>query len=206
VRLFAEKAHSTREMDTETTIDDHAYKKPQITREQHSSLDAKFQQFFLSLSGEDEQIDAFELLEIMTKAFKEELGGREFSLESCRSLISVVDEDESGKMGFQEFKELWITIRKWKAIFNNYDKDKSGDMNLYELREALQAAGFKLSNRVLKAVAMRFNNKKGRISFDDFLQILARLRTLFNSFNNHRSGGRQAAFSLDQYLRSSLPV
>ena len=42
------------------------------------------------------------------------------------------------------------------------------------------SVGFSLSNKVLNAVAMRFNNKSGRISFDDFLQIMARLNTLFS--------------------------
>jgi len=206
VRLYAEKPHQTSETDTETTVSDEAVRKPQISKEQNKSLNSKFQEFFSTLAGEDEQIDSFELQNILSQAFKKEMMGKEFSLESCRSLVSMVDEDESGKVGFSEFKELWMTIRKWKGAFDNFDKDGSGDMCLYELKGALKVLGLSLSNRILDSVAMRFNNKKGRISFDDFMQIVTRVHILIKSFKEHQQRHGVATFTLAEYLQKSIKI
>jgi len=39
-----------------------------------------------------------------------------FSKDVCRSMIAMMDWDRSGKLGFEEFKSLWIDIRQWKVI------------------------------------------------------------------------------------------
>lgn len=39
-----------------------------------------------------------------------------FSKDVCRSMIAMMDWDRSGKLGFEEFKRLWIDIRQWKVI------------------------------------------------------------------------------------------
>jgi len=43
-----------------------------------------------------------------------------FSKDVCRSMIAMMDWDRSGKLGFEEFKSLWIDIRQWKVITNNF--------------------------------------------------------------------------------------
>lgn len=65
----------------------------------------------------------------------------DFSLDTCRSMIALHDMSRSGKLDFEEFKELWNHIRLWKAVFIEHDKDKCGEMNSFELREALNEAG-----------------------------------------------------------------
>ncbi|KAH3856527.1 hypothetical protein DPMN_099117 [Dreissena polymorpha] len=39
-------------------------------------------------------------------------------------------------------------------------------------------AGFRLSNRALSAIILRFSNKKGEIEFDDFVLCAIRLKTM----------------------------
>ncbi|GCC21738.1 hypothetical protein chiPu_0020213 [Chiloscyllium punctatum] len=39
-----------------------------------------------------------------------------FSLESCRSMVAVMDADSTGRLGFEEFKYLWDKIKKWQDI------------------------------------------------------------------------------------------
>ena len=38
-----------------------------------------------------------------------------FSKETCRIMIAMLDRDRSGKMGFNEFKELWAALNQWKV-------------------------------------------------------------------------------------------
>ena len=39
-----------------------------------------------------------------------------FSKDVCRSMVAMMDIDRSGKLGFEEFKALWMDIRHWKVI------------------------------------------------------------------------------------------
>ncbi|GFO35640.1 calpain-a [Plakobranchus ocellatus] len=139
-------------------------------------------QTFLRLAGVDEEIDAFELQEILSAGFKKELQGKEFSIDACRSLVAMYDGDLSGKLGFDDFTELWSELRKWRGVFGKYDQDNSGYFSSFELRQALHATGFTVSNKVLQGITARFNNKNGHIMFDDFVSCLARLKTMINSF------------------------
>jgi len=75
-----------------------------------------------------------------------------FSKDVCRSMVAMLDADKSGKLGFEEFEALLSDIAKWKAIFKTYDTENSGRIPGFQLREALQSAGYHLNNRVLNAL------------------------------------------------------
>ncbi|XP_020608563.1 RNA polymerase-associated protein LEO1-like isoform X2 [Orbicella faveolata] len=52
-------------------------------------------------------------------------------------------------------------------------------MNLFELRDALSALGYRLSNTALSSIHVQYHNKKGTIPFDIFIQILVRVIMMF---------------------------
>ncbi len=56
-------------------------------------------------------------------------------------MIACVDISRSGKLELDEFKELWQSVRVWKAIFKKHDVDNSGSKSAYELKGALKEAG-----------------------------------------------------------------
>ena len=62
------------------------------------------------------------------------MGGKDFSLEACRSMVAMVDRDRNGKLDYEEFRLMWTTVMQYKSNFKAYDKDGSGDMNAIELR------------------------------------------------------------------------
>lgn len=43
-----------------------------------------------------------------------------FSAETCRSLIAILDDDRSGKLGYDEFKQLWNDLRMWKVCIKKF--------------------------------------------------------------------------------------
>lgn len=98
----------------------------------------------------------------------------------------------------------------FQAVFFRFDKDQSGDMNLFELRDALKSLGYQLSNSALSAIILRYHNKKGTIPFDIFIQILVRVIVMFDTFRRHAmSRGRRsekAVFTIDDFIESTLTV
>ncbi|RWS20740.1 calpain small subunit 2-like protein [Leptotrombidium deliense] len=42
-----------------------------------------------------------------------------FSLDSCRSIVALRDNDKSGMLGINEFTELWSSIRHWCSVFQH---------------------------------------------------------------------------------------
>lgn len=110
------------------------------------------------------------------------MGGKDFSLEACRSMVASVDLDRNGKLEYTEFREMWQTVMQYKNCFKQYDKDGSGDMNAAELRGALAKLDFRLSTPILSSLVLRYANKKGNVSLDDFIQICCRIKSSFGKF------------------------
>lgn len=197
LRMFSEKPHEGGSMDTKTQIE---YKPKTLSKEESSSFDDKFKGFFEKVAGTDGEIDAFELQMVVNSAFKKELGGREFSLEACRSMVAMEDRDRNGKLDYEEFRSVWTAVMRYKNSFSEYDKDKSGDMSAVELRGALAKLGFKLSTPVLSSLALRYANKKGNVSLDDYIQICCRVKSSFESYLGYQG----KSFSLDDYIMSAV--
>uniref|UniRef100_A0A4W4FVQ5 Calpain-1 catalytic subunit n=1 Tax=Electrophorus electricus TaxID=8005 RepID=A0A4W4FVQ5_ELEEL len=105
-----------------------------------------------------------------------------FSLEACRSMINLMDTDGSGKLGLTEFHVLWEKIKQYLTVFRQFDMDKSGTMSSYEMRLALEGAGFKLTNHLFQLVILRYAEQDLSIDFDNFVTCLVRLETMFKTF------------------------
>uniref|UniRef100_A0A7M5XPH5 EF-hand domain-containing protein n=1 Tax=Clytia hemisphaerica TaxID=252671 RepID=A0A7M5XPH5_9CNID len=70
--------------------------------------------YFQAVAGADGAIDAQELQRCLTSSgFSGNY--QMFSMEACRLMICMLDRDYSGKMGFNEFRELWGALNQWKV-------------------------------------------------------------------------------------------
>ncbi|CAH3140847.1 unnamed protein product [Porites lobata] len=208
LRIFSEKPHEAGEVDVETKL--MRLPKPAVSSEEAGDIDGQFWTTFQKFAGEDGEIDQYELQAILSQAFVSVLNSNAFSLEACRSMITMFDKDKTGALGYSEFRGLWTILGMWKETFHRFDKDKSGDMNLYELRDALNHLGYQLSNNALSSIILRYHNKKGTIAFDIFIQILVRVIVMFDTFRSHvtKRGGRteKAVFTIDDFIESTLTV
>lgn len=63
-----------------------------------------------------------------------------------------------------------------------YSKETQGYLTAFELREALNSAGYKLNNHILNILAHRYASKDSRISFDDFIMCAVKLKTMIGKF------------------------
>ena len=155
--------------------------------------------YFAAVAGQDGQIDADELQRCLTQSGI--AGGyKPFNLETCRLMVSMLDRDMSGTMGFNEFKELWAVLNGWRQHFISFDSDRSGTVDPQELQKALTTMGFRLSPQTVNSVAKRYSTS-GKITFDDYIACCVKLRALTDSFRRRDSGQQGVVnFSYDDLL------
>ncbi|XP_076592692.1 sorcin isoform X1 [Chaetodon auriga] len=161
--------------------------------------------YFSAVAGQDGQISADELQRCLTQSG---IAGsyKPFNLETCRLMISMLDRDMSGTMGFNEFKELWQILNGWKTTFASYDRDRSGTIEGPELQQAISAMGFNLSPQTMNVI-MKRSSTNGRIAFDDFMSCCMRLRGLTDHFRRRdASQTGQAMFQYDDFIQVTMSL
>uniref|UniRef100_A0A7M4EYH8 calpain-2 n=1 Tax=Crocodylus porosus TaxID=8502 RepID=A0A7M4EYH8_CROPO len=141
-----------------------------------------FRTMFRQLAGEDMEISVFELKTILNRVISrhKDLKTDGFSMESCRNMVNLMDKDGSARLGLVEFQILWNKIRSWLTIFRQHDLDKSGTMSSYEMRLALESAGFKLNNKLHQVVVARYTDASLGVDFDNFVCCLVKLEAMFS--------------------------
>nr|XP_040240105.2 LOW QUALITY PROTEIN: calpain-A-like [Anopheles coluzzii] len=128
-----------------------------------------------------------------------------FSKDVCRAMVAMLDVDHTGKLGFEEFQQLLTDIAKWKAVFKLYDTEGSGRLSPFQLREALNSAGYHLNNRILNALVHRYGSRSGTIPFDDFIMCAVKIKTMIEIFRERDTDGtNQATFSMDEWVEKTL--
>lgn len=161
--------------------------------------------YFAAVAGQDGQISADELQRCLTQSG---MAGpyKPFSLETSRLMISMLDKDYSGTMGFHEFKELGQVLTGWRNMFASYDRDRSGTMEAHELQQAIGSLGFNLSPQALNIIMKRFSIN-GRIPFDEFVSCCIKLRALTDHFRrrDHSQTG-QASFGYDDFIQVTMNI
>uniref|UniRef100_A0A7M4EYM9 Calpain 11 n=1 Tax=Crocodylus porosus TaxID=8502 RepID=A0A7M4EYM9_CROPO len=136
------------------------------------------------LFWQDMEISVFELKTILNRVISrhKDLKTDGFSMESCRNMVNLMDKDGSARLGLVEFQILWNKIRSWLTIFRQHDLDKSGTMSSYEMRLALESAGFKLNNKLHQVVVARYTDASLGVDFDNFVCCLVKLEAMFSKW------------------------
>nr|XP_046246106.1 calpain small subunit 1b [Scatophagus argus]XP_046246107.1 calpain small subunit 1b [Scatophagus argus]XP_046246109.1 calpain small subunit 1b [Scatophagus argus] len=160
-------------------------RRPLNFAETHESEEEKqFRRVFQQLAGDDMEVSPKELRDILNKVLTKHgnLKTDGFCIESCRSMVAVMDGDSTGKLGFHEFKYLWNNIKKWQGVYLSHDKDRSGVISSGELPDAFKTAGFPLNEQLYKLIIRRYSDEHGDMDFDNFIGCLVRLDAMCRAF------------------------
>ena len=156
-----------------------------------AEFEGNFLTLFKSVAGDDQEVDAFELQDFLGRLFKRDFGHvMEFSLECCRSMVVMADEDRSGKLTFGQFKSLFLWMMDVRKIYQGYQSNRSWDMDAGDMKDALRnKLGYEVKPETLDTLVKRFYNKEKRVDFDDFLQISCRLCSCSDMYAEYRTVG-----------------
>ncbi|PON65450.1 Parvalbumin [Parasponia andersonii] len=136
-------------------------------------------------------------------------GYQRFSLRTIRLLMFLFKNPrDSLRVGPKEFSALWTCLGQWRGIFERYDKDRSGKIDVMELRDALYGLGYAVPGSVLQLLISKYDNGSGRreLDFDSFIEcgmIVKGLTEKFKEKDKRYSGS--ATFSYDEFMSMVIP-
>ncbi|XP_025082832.1 calpain-1 catalytic subunit-like isoform X2 [Pomacea canaliculata] len=180
---------------------------------------------FNKIAGSDSMLDAAELQTFLSAVSEEDIKKQvNFSVEQCRSLLPMMDESRTGRLGFNEAKKLWKEIKAYREVFLQFDRDKSNSVDTYELTNMFTKLGgpfllllkdttmmgpdgFPVARPVLTAIVRRYGDRDNRISLEDFIVIIFRLIELFKVYQaQEQRTGRSgvAEFSRNEFLQNTM--
>ncbi|XP_030637233.1 grancalcin [Chanos chanos] len=161
--------------------------------------------YFTAIAGQDGEVDAEELQRCLTQTG---ISGTytPFSLDTCRIMIAMLDRDMTGKMGFNEFKELFAALNGWKQNFMMFDQDRSGTVEPHEMSQSITSMGYRVSPQALNAIIKRYS-RGGRIYFDDYVACCVKLRALTENFKR-RDAMQQGTvnFQYDDFILCTMSI
>merc|ERR1739838_56998 len=145
---------------------------------------------------------------------------KQFNRETCRLMIGMFDKNKDGTIDIREFDSLWKYIQQWRQCFDNFDRDRSGNIDCDELHTALTTFGYRLSKNFSQMIVRTFDktsagghHRRGSpsIDFDDFIQVCVSLHTLTDSFrakDTNQSGQINIRYEefLEMVLDNSLNI
>ncbi|GAU89428.1 hypothetical protein RvY_01979 [Ramazzottius varieornatus] len=104
-----------------------------------------------------------------------------FSVETIQMMLKMFDRNSNNTIEYAEFRELKKYIRKWRAVFDHFDKDHSGTINYTEISEAFVGMGYNLSTDFCKKLCARFGKKgssSAQMNLDAFIYACASIRAM----------------------------
>ncbi|XP_061364501.1 calcium-binding protein CBP-like [Gastrolobium bilobum] len=132
-----------------------------------------------------------------------------FSLRTVHLLMFHFTNTNVKKIGPKEFTSLFYSLQNWRSIFERFDKDRSGKIDSFELRDALMSLGYSVSPMVLDLLVSKFDKTGGKskaIEYDNFIECCLTVKGLTDKFKEKDTGYTgSATFSYESFMLTVLP-
>ena len=80
---------------------------------------------------------------------------------------------------------LWLNQedRRLKAIFDSFDRDGNGFIDVQEIRDSLEASGITISIATVESIveALDSDSKDGKLAYKEFKEFMSRLQRVLAS-------------------------
>ncbi|KAJ9699517.1 hypothetical protein PVL29_008217 [Vitis rotundifolia] len=167
----------------------------------HPDVIRSFQMVDRDRSG---YIDEIELQQALSSGYQR------FSLRTIRLLMFLFKNPSSPLgIGPNEFAALWSCLGQWRAIFERFDRDRSGKIDSMELKDALYSLGYAVPPSVLQVLISKYDDQSGRrveLNFDSFVEcgmIVKGLTEKFKEKDPRYTGS--ATLTYDAFLSMIIP-
>ncbi|GET86998.1 programmed cell death 6 protein-like protein [Leishmania tarentolae] len=134
--------------------------------------------------------------------------GVPFSLATTEKLLRMYDKSHRGEIAFDEFKDLHQFILSMKEGFSKRDCSGDGRLDGNEVRAALVAGGYQLSEQTFQAVMRKFDRQgRGSLGFDDYVELsifISKVRNVFAFYDRERTG--QVTFTFDTFVGGGVSI
>lgn len=116
-----------------------------------------------------------------------EAGGEKFNYHCVKMMIDMFDRRSNGTIDFLEFTYLFGYIKSMRASFEGYDVNRSGNLGVNEINQALLHAGYRFANpNTLLMLCDKFDKRrKGSLAFENFLELGVYLGSMRTAFQKH---------------------
>ncbi|NXN87181.1 CAN14 protein, partial [Bombycilla garrulus] len=188
LRVFSRK-HILREMGGNTSF---TLSKEIVDRYEGKIWEDFFTKHFEQVSACNPEINAVQLQRILNNiSWRNFQSFRlNFSLDSCQSILALLDLNATGTLSIQEFRVLWKRLLFYLEVFQKRDINRSGKLDLVELHTAVQETGISLSNEVCNLMAIRYGDPDLQISFESFVCFMLRVEIMGEVFRNLTQDGK----------------
>ncbi|XP_051949583.1 peflin-like isoform X1 [Xyrauchen texanus] len=108
-----------------------------------------------------------------------------FNDETCIMMLNMFDKTKTGRIDVFGFSALWTFLQQWRALFQQFDRDRSGSINSNEMHQALSQMGYRLSPQFIQELVNRFSARSGVngvLQLDSFIQVCTQLQSMTQAF------------------------
>ncbi|KAL1549925.1 calcium-binding protein CBP-like [Salvia divinorum] len=113
------------------------------------------------------------------------------------------------KIGPKEFTQVFYSLQSWRALFERFDRDRSGKIDTNKLREALLSLGFSVSPVVLELLVSKFDKSGGKykaIEYENFIECCLTVKGLTEKFKEKDTSlSGSATFTYESFMLTVLP-
>ncbi|KAF9592472.1 hypothetical protein IFM89_025651 [Coptis chinensis] len=133
-----------------------------------------------------------------------------FSIRTVRLLMYAFTGTNTRIIGPKEFVAVYHGLQRWKGIFQNFDRDRNGKIDLSELREALRNLGYPVTERILNLLIVKFDKNGGNsmgVGFDGFIECCLTVKGLTDKFKEKEQiSYGSASFTYEEFMSTVLPL
>lgn len=126
---------------------------------------------FRAKADENGTIGWSELKELLNENVKVEFSFLGFDKAICSLLISMITirEKEKSRIGVEDFGLILQCIEGFLDAYTKFDKDNSGSLDPFELKSALEEAGYNISYKTYQMLQKMFADDDGNMDFRGYV-------------------------------------